>query len=361
MKISNTSDYGNISSSPKTTSHPPTGLTTASQTINILVATVAIIGNTLVILVFIQDKKLLRKSYNILILSLALADVLTAVTLITNPALVLGDAFPYPSNPFWGDIFCRVIWSRSFLFQLVVFSAYICLALMTERWYAVIRPLKYSDTFNKKRTLIYILVVWLWSLILCCSTLFEIEYVSSYPPNRPCRWLLLWGKQRALVGIIQVFFKMVLPSSLMLVLFIHMVYKTSKSDVASGESRAKLRGKMTRMIGFACFMLIICFAPSQTNFALAMAGITRLDSKLHHVLSLLVFINSCLNPFIYGMSNQNYRRGYQKIFGSLMCCRKLNSSSNMITPGSCKSRSTEHENAHENGAESCFYMSERDT
>ena len=232
---------------------------------------------------------------------------------------------------------------------------------MTERWYAVIRPLKYSDTFNKKRTLIYILVVWLWSLILCCSTLFEIEYVSSYPPTRPCRWLLLWGKQRALVGIIQVFFKMVLPSSLMLVLFIHMVYKTSKSDVASTESRAKLRGKMTRMIGFACFMLIICFAPSQTNFALAMAGITRLDSKLHHVLSLLVFINSCLNPFIYGMSNQNYRRGYQKIFGSLMCCRKLNSSSNMITPGSCKSRSTEHENAHENGGESCFYLSERDT
>ncbi|KAJ7381658.1 hypothetical protein OS493_039824, partial [Desmophyllum pertusum] len=77
---------------------------------------------------------------------------------------------------------------------------------------------------------------------------------------------------RAIVAIIQVLLKMVLPSFTMLFLFIHMVYKTSKSTVASVESRAKMRGKMTRMIGTACIILIICFAPSQTNYALAMAG-----------------------------------------------------------------------------------------
>ena len=97
---------------------------------------------TLLILFSIQDRKLLRKSYNILILSLAVADILTAINLITNPAFVLGDAFPYPSNPILSDIFCRVIWSRMLLFQLLVFSAYICLGLVTERWYAVIRQFK---------------------------------------------------------------------------------------------------------------------------------------------------------------------------------------------------------------------------
>lgn len=133
MNISNFNQSVETSSSPQTTSQPPPGLTTFTQVSYSVLASIALVGNTLVILVFIQDRKLLRKSYNILILSLAVADVLTAISLITNPAFVLGDAFPYPTNPILGDIFCRVIWSRTFLFQLVVFSGYICLALVTER------------------------------------------------------------------------------------------------------------------------------------------------------------------------------------------------------------------------------------
>ena len=304
-------------------SQPPPGITTFTRTTYSILAVVAMIGNTLVILVFVGNKNLLKKSYNMLILSLAISDVLTALLLITNPAFVLGDAFPYPTNHVLGDIFCRAIWSRAFLFQLVVFSAYICMALATERWYAVVKPYKYSEVFNRKRTVVYIFLVWLWSFMLCCTSLFEVSYVSSNPLSRRCKWQLYWGKQpvRAIMGTIQAFFKMALPSLIMLFLFIHMVYKTSKSTVASAESRAKLRGKMTRMVGAACIMLIICFAPSQINYALAMAGKTRLDSQLHHFLSLLVFVNSCVNPLIYGLSNKNYRSGYLKIL--FLVCPKL--------------------------------------
>lgn len=291
------------------------GITPFTQIMYSIIATVAFLGNMLVISIFQRDRTLLKKSYNILILTLAIADVLTAISLITNPAFVLGDAFPYPSNHLLGEIFCKIIWDRVFLFQLVVFSAYICLALVTERWYAVIRPLKYSDTFNTKRTLVYIFTAWMWSLILCGSTFFEVGYVPSNPPNRRCKWLLFWGKQptRAIVGVVQVLLKMAFPSFTMLALYAHMVYKTSKSTVASAASRAKMRGKITRMVGIACLMLIVCLAPSQINYALAMAGKVELDSKLHHGLSLLVFISSCVNPFIYGLSNKNYRPSFWKL------------------------------------------------
>ena len=72
---------------------------------------------------------------------------MTALLLITNPAFVLGNVFPYPTNHVIGEIFCRFIWSRVILFQLVVFSAYICMALATERWYAVVRPFQYQEVF----------------------------------------------------------------------------------------------------------------------------------------------------------------------------------------------------------------------
>ena len=293
----------------------PCGITPFTQITYSVIASLAFFGNMLVISIFWRDRNLLKKSYNMLILSLAIADVLTAITLITNPAFVLGESFPYPTSHILGDIFCRAIWSRGFLFQLVVFSAYICLALTTERWYAVINPVRYKETFDRKRTLIYIAAAWVLSLILCGSSFFEVGYVPSNPPNRRCKWLLFWGKRptRAIVGVVQVLLKMVFPSLTMFALYAHMMYKTSRSTVASAESKAKMRGKMTRMVGAACLTLIVCFAPSQTNYALAMAGKTKLDSKLHHGLSLLVFISSCVNPFIYGLSNKNYRLGFRKL------------------------------------------------
>ena len=297
------------------------GITAFTQIAYSIIATVAFFGNILVISIFLRDRKLLKKSYNMLILSLAIADVLTAFLLITNPAFVLGDEFPYPSNHVLANVFCRVVWSRVFLFQLVIFSAYICLALTIERWYAVIKPFRYGGIFNKKRTLAYIFSAWLWSLILCGSTFFEVLYVPSNAPTRRCKWQFFWGKQplRAVVGIIQVLLKMALPSFSMLALYAHMLYKTSKSTSVSAESRAKMRGKMTRMVGTACLVLILCLAPSQTNYALAMAGKVRMDTKLHHALSLLVFISSCVNPFIYGLSNRNYRVGFQRLL-----CQKCN-------------------------------------
>ena len=332
MVIMNVSNESTPSLSPQ----PPPGITTFTQTTYSILSVVATIGNILVILVFFGNKDLLKKSYNILILSLAISDVLTALLLSTNPAFVLGDAFPYPTNHIIGDIFCRVLWSRTILFQLVVFSAYICMALATERWYAVVRPYKYKEVFNKKRTLVYISLVWLWSFLLCGTSLFEVAYVPTEPLNRRCKWKLFWGKQqvRSTVAIIQVLFKMVLPCLTMLCLFLHMVYKAGRSTVATAESKAKLRGKMTRMVGAACFMLIVCYAPNQINYALAMAGKARLDSELHHGLSILVFVNSCVNPFIYGLSNKNYRNGYLRIMFSV--CFKISGriNSNRVTDGS---------------------------
>ena len=102
-------------SSPNTT---PTTFTTRSGS-GLCPVLHAIDMMTIIKFVFVLDKKLLKKSYDMLILTLAIGEALTAVQLITNPAYVLGDKFPYSSHPFVGEIFCRIIWSRVFVFRLV--------------------------------------------------------------------------------------------------------------------------------------------------------------------------------------------------------------------------------------------------
>ena len=308
----------NISSNAVTSPTPPQsravpGISPVTQATYSIVSVITILGNMLTILVFIQEKNLLKKSYNKLILSLAIADVLTAITLITNPAFVLGDAFPYPTSPVLGEIYCRVIWSRVPIFQLVVFSVYIVSVLTTERWFAVVKPHKYNDVFNRKKVVGYVIFSWVWSVIITLPGLYETVYNPS--SNKICefRFFRPGSFFRTFVSIFQITMKVIFPCLFIIGLYIHMILKTNKNPVASVESKAKLRGKMTRMIGAVSFILIICLVPNQIYFVLAQAGKTKLDTKTHHFLSLLTFISSCVNPFIYGLSNQNYRHRYRRI------------------------------------------------
>ena len=290
------------------------GFTPHSRPIYSIVSIVAFFGNILVILVFVWDKKLLKKTYNMLILCLAISDVLTALLLITNPAFVLGDSFPYPTNRVLGELFCRLVWSRVLLFQLVTFSVYICLVLTAERWFAVVKPYQYSDAFGRRRVVRYIFLSWICAFSFAGSGIIESMY-NPHSPTQICRYEFI-GKgsvTRVLLGIFQAIMKMVLPCFIMIGLYIHMVITVNTSAVASAASKAKLRGSMTQMVGVACSILMICYVPNQIFFVLAMAGETELDTPTHHVTALLTFIASCVNPFIYGLSNKNYRHRYREI------------------------------------------------
>jgi len=310
------------------------GISTETQVAFSIISTIAILGNSLVILMFVRDKKLLKKSYNLLILCLAIADVLTAITLITNPAFVLGNAFPHPTNPVLGEIFCRVIWSRAFVFQLVVFSVYLSLALTAERWFAIVKPHKYGTFFTKKRIVIYVVSSWVWSFALTSSGVIEKSYNPSTDKICEHKAYLPGSLFRPLLGFFQVLMKVFVPCLVMIGLYIHMVINTNKSPVASPESKAKLRGKITRMIGSACFILMICFAPNQIFLVFVWAGKAKLDTKLHHVLALLNFISTCVNPFIYGMSNKHYRHHYRKILFA-MCPRALGEGARVVRVDTC--------------------------
>ena len=77
------------------------GITNTTQVMYSVLCTLAIPGNMVTILVFIRERRLLEKSYNILILTLAIADVMTAILLITNPLLLLVTHFLIQPIQFW--------------------------------------------------------------------------------------------------------------------------------------------------------------------------------------------------------------------------------------------------------------------
>lgn len=275
------------------------GTTNTTQVMYSVLCILAIPGNMVTILVFFRERRLLEKSYNILILTLAIADVMTAILLITNPSFVVGDAFPYPTNPVLGEIFCRVIWSRVFLFQLVFFSIYITLVLTVERWVAIVKPVKYNILFKGNRLILCIFVCWIWSLFLTGAGLADTVYKPNLSSRNICEFeIILQGTSfRMALSTFQFFMKMAFPCLSIIGLYVHMIVSA-----------------------MSC-IFIICITPNQVVLVLAHAGKAILDTKLHHFTAFFNFIITCANPFIYGLSNETYRRRYKKILFSL--CPKV--------------------------------------
>ena len=118
----------------------------------------------------------------------------------------------------------------------------------------------------------------------------------------------------------QVVFKMVIPCVAMIGLYIHMTLKTIHSPTASAESKDKLKAKLTRMVTAASCTLIALYLPNQIVFLLSFMGKTELGKWLHKFTLFLTFMTTCVNPFIYGLSNKNYQQRYRRILSTVCTC-----------------------------------------
>lgn len=156
----------------------------------IVLSSVALFGNTLVILVFVFDRRLLKKSYNILILSLVVSDVLSAVIVIMTH---VANHYFLPSNPVYGAIFCKIIATFFFPWQFLFFSVYICLLLSVERWIAIVKPHKYSSIFRRKNVAGCILASWVTTNVLGHIG-YGIQSQLGFPVQSQHHWQRLLGQ-----------------------------------------------------------------------------------------------------------------------------------------------------------------------
>ena len=75
-----------------------------------ITAVIALIGNILVIILFLKNKHWLQKVHTCLLLHLAIQDTLTAIGLLVLPGFVQpDDAYTAPQDPTLAEMFCRVI------------------------------------------------------------------------------------------------------------------------------------------------------------------------------------------------------------------------------------------------------------
>ena len=222
-----------------------------------------------------------------------------------------------------GVIFCKVVGSSYFVFVLGKVSCLTVTCLALERWYSVVKPIKYRLTFKRPRVYVYLVIIWITCLLLHSLILFQMTLDEK---NLRCMWITSdFPKQLTpMLLTIMTFF---LPNAVTWATFLHLSLALKKSPAIKNNGPfARARLKLLRMCVIVALLFTICWFPNQLYYVLSSYGFAKLESPPHYFTVVLVMFNSCINPVIYCSAHREYRKAFltlfRCVFNSWLCKKR---------------------------------------
>ncbi|XP_063966419.1 neuromedin-U receptor 2-like [Lytechinus pictus] len=231
-------------------------------------------------------------------------------------------------------------------FPFVVDTTYTASVLLVtmvtvERYYAICKPFWHRRMATRKRTIKLIVATWIVSLCLAAMLIpghYPMVYRCLIYPDDPkydgypslngyCSAVKPW-----LIHLVNgcqniPFFIAMIVSSFLYTLIIKSLHARVKTDIALNSDRYQLtqvRNSVTKMLLVTGILFFLCLFPYQLcTFSLMVAGIISDDAyrKVNDVvepfwpiLQTMMYVNSAMNAYVYGITNARYRQALIKTF-----------------------------------------------
>lgn len=290
-----------IQASNNSTSHNPSNEATSSATnvLNLIIGSFIIAVNALNILLICVFPNL-RSKTNVILSSLAVVDVFSALSLITL-SYVLHDQ----------RIECLIAYSL--VTALTDNSAFHLSIVTLERYVAIMHPLHYDRYFNKLCLTLCILACWGISAIVIALIVIvgfrtdDSHFIGCKTFNFPSVFIY--------IHVIIIVFVTIVLIVMYICIFGEIRKQHTQIQPTPGSSPRK--GVITLLITVGCFMTcwwpyIICLI-----VGLAMRKNNNIPNLLEQIMDyseVLVILNSGMNPIIYVIRMEPFRIAFVKLF-----------------------------------------------
>ena len=246
-------------------------------------------------------------------------DLFAGIFLVVTPDYLIDrKTFPYPSG-LAGQIYCRLIGSTYILYIFGKASTSTIMCLAIDRWYSIVKPIRYKTAFSKRRLYLYITLIWTSAAITQINELFITKVEDGL-----CTFTTPFygAKAERILILFHVIITFYIPSIVTWMTFGHIWMHMRQPNIRRHLDNNKATKRLLRMCALAAFSLTISWLPAETFFILYKFEILRLPFEFYLFTSILAMSNSCFNPWIYCLSNREYRREFIR----LLCCMKTESS-----------------------------------
>ncbi|XP_033097379.1 thyrotropin-releasing hormone receptor-like [Anneissia japonica] len=285
----------------------------------------------------------MRITINLYLVSLAVAEASFLITSISDRLVI------YATSPLYGDVGNRgtagCILTKFFIYTSIIAAQLHILVLAVERYYCVCRPLK-AQVNPRKRAIRLLTTIWLVSAIysislspafanfrLYCLVHWDSKYVD--PPETYGICLSIgYTDETTDIDSFRIylystqsfaFFASVIVSNVLYVLVLRHFRRKSASVENRGMAQTtqfrniQIRKYFNRMLCLNGLVYFVLFAPFNIyfffQFVYKLKGHNKpVEPHVNDIMSttfrLLLYINSCINPLVYGASNPRYRKAF---------------------------------------------------
>uniref|UniRef100_K7FHL0 G-protein coupled receptors family 1 profile domain-containing protein n=1 Tax=Pelodiscus sinensis TaxID=13735 RepID=K7FHL0_PELSI len=269
------------------------------------------------LLIFKRYKEM-RTTVNMYLSSMALSDILIFFGLPSD----LYRIWKYKPYIF-GDFLCK------FLFYLSETCTYCTIlhitTLSVERYFAICFPLKAKTTITKCRVKGVILSLWVWALLTASPVLFlfgvEHRNGSRSDEAKECNYI----EHTARTGLLETmtwlstiyFFLPVLCLTLLYGLICGKLWRSRhKMRGPQVASREKYHKQTVKMLAVVVLAFVLCWLPFHIGrilFAQTIIVLYDFTQYLNLISMLLFYLGASINPILYNVMSQKYRKAMSKI------------------------------------------------
>ena len=268
-----------------------------------------LVGNTLVLMVVLRNRSM-RTPMNYLLVNLSIADIMVAVSVAIQ--YIFGPAYEHPSGQ-TGDYLCRFLTGGNFTWVGTAASVFCLVEIAAERHDAIVIG-KRKSRLEGYGLAVIIFCCWLFAFLLNLPLFLYLKFKGDQLGQNKCEenWPTIDRAKAYTVicfvasGIVPLALMVVLYSRIVFTLWLRPIVATGPSEEAIIESRKKV----TKMLILVSLMYGLCRFPNlfMYLFAYYLPEAYVYGSTLYIVSIVLVCLNSTMNPFLYSLHSEKFRK-----------------------------------------------------
>ena len=323
-----------------------------------IVGAIGLVGNLLVVIVFIKYKKLFRNIKATFLVNQSVIDGIVSFLIIATT--LIKPRPPNSANVLSSTLYCKLWLSRSPMWGLMVSSTYNLMAISFERYLAIVHPMWHKVHFTNTMANIIAVCIWFFGVALIAS----IMIPTTGMVHGVCIMTYYWPSPEIAqaVGFLQIFVNLVIPFFLhsfcyarMLSTLRHrMARVTPKDDSTSAMQRRKTdatnapstsdrnattnwksnasvdhgsctssdkrhnplelqnekaKRNVIKTLAIVTVCYFICWMPNKIFIVMRLMGAISTLGAFFRGTLILAFINCCINPIIYIGQYEAFRTG----------------------------------------------------
>ena len=274
----------------------------------------AFVGNVLVCIAVFKTAHL-RTIPNMFITNLAVSDILMAIVCMPISLHVLiSGKWPFSSSV------CDM--HGFFMFTFGIVSQVNVSVIAVNRYFALCRPFECKAIFTKINVLFMITILWILPSVASVPPLVGWGYYAFHPGKALC--IYPFHVNLIYTTIVQLLF-IAFPMGLVVFSYTNCILAVRSSNrqiaemaddptsVGQGSRKAReVRATWTML--FSTLGFSMCWLPvSVIDFIETSRGGGNLPRQVFMLNGFLIFLSSTINPFIYWLSNRDFRKAFREV------------------------------------------------